>query len=83
MYITSDDKTRALLQVPMILYTAEQILVGQVLVWLFKRWLKKDAEKKFLEQELSQPERDPESGPVSAEARAVEQIRESEKDILV
>jgi len=26
----------------MILYTAEQILVGQVLVWLFKRWVAKD-----------------------------------------
>ena len=45
MYATSDDQTRALIQVPMILYTAEQILVGQVLVWLFKRWIAKDQRK--------------------------------------
>jgi sodium/bile acid cotransporter 7 len=45
MYTTADDKTRALIQVPMILYTAEQILVGQVLVWLFKRWLRDDKEE--------------------------------------
>lgn len=42
MYASSDDRIRALIQVPMILYTAEQILVGQVLVWLFKRWLAMD-----------------------------------------
>jgi sodium/bile acid cotransporter 7 len=54
MYSTSDDMTRALIQIPMILYTAEQIFVGQVLVWLFKRWLKKDAEEKLLQE--SQPE---------------------------
>lgn len=42
MYASSNDQTRALIQVPMILYTAEQILVGQVLVWLFKRWVAKD-----------------------------------------
>lgn len=45
MYTSADDRTRALIQVPMILYTAEQILVGQVLVFLFKRWLEKDKEK--------------------------------------
>jgi sodium/bile acid cotransporter 7 len=45
MYASSNDQTRALIQVPMILYTAEQILVGQVLVWLFKRWLAKDQMK--------------------------------------
>jgi len=45
MYASSDDQTRALIQVPMILYTAEQILVGQVLVWLFKRWIAKDQRK--------------------------------------
>lgn len=42
MYATSDDMTRALLQVPMILYTAEQILVGQVLIALCQRWLAQD-----------------------------------------
>jgi len=42
MYASSDDQTRALIQVPMILYTAENILVGQVLVWLFKRWIAQD-----------------------------------------
>ena len=45
MYASSDDQTRALIQVPMILYTAENILVGQVLVWLFKRWIAKDRRK--------------------------------------
>ena len=34
-----------MIQVPMILYTAEQILVGQVLVFMFKRWIGKDKEK--------------------------------------
>jgi len=29
----------------MILYTAENILVGQVLVWLFRRWIAKDQRK--------------------------------------
>jgi hypothetical protein len=29
----------------MILYTAEQILVGQILVWWFKRWLARDVDK--------------------------------------
>lgn len=45
MYTSADDRTRALIQVPMILYTAEQILVGQVLVFLFKRWLRTDKKK--------------------------------------
>jgi len=45
MYSTSSDQTRALIQVPMILNNAEQILVGQVLVWLFKRWLGKEKPK--------------------------------------
>lgn len=45
MYGSADDQTRALIQVPMILYTAEQILVGQALVWVFKRWLAQDREE--------------------------------------
>jgi sodium/bile acid cotransporter 7 len=45
MYSSADDQTRALIQVPMILYTAEQILVGQALVWVFKRWLAKEKEQ--------------------------------------
>ena len=45
MYSTASDQTRALIQVPMILNNAEQILVGQVLVWVFKRWLEKDKPK--------------------------------------
>jgi sodium/bile acid cotransporter 7 len=52
MYASSDDQTRALIQVPMILYTAEQILVGQVLVWWFKRWIAKDQLK---DEEVSVP----------------------------
>lgn len=45
MYTSANNRTRALIQVPMILYTAEQILVGQVLVFMFKRWIGKDKEK--------------------------------------
>jgi len=55
MYSSADDQTRALIQVPMILYTAEQILVGQVLVWWFKRWLDKD-KRKDEETVVSAPE---------------------------
>lgn len=45
MYVSADDRTRALIQVPMILYTAEQILIGQVLVFLFKRWVSQDKQE--------------------------------------
>ncbi|WWD17583.1 hypothetical protein CI109_102024 [Kwoniella shandongensis] len=51
MYTSSDDMTRALIQVPMILYTAEQILVGQFLVWLFLRWKRIEEEKERTTQE--------------------------------
>lgn len=55
MYTSADDQTRALIQVPMILYTAEQILVGQVLVWLFKRWLAQDKEKDVEASVITEP----------------------------
>jgi sodium/bile acid cotransporter 7 len=58
MYSSADDQTRALIQVPMILYTAEQILVGQVLVWWFKRWIAKDT-RKDEETIASAPEPEP------------------------
>lgn len=68
MYSTSDDMTRALIQVPMILYTAEQILVGQVLVWLFKRWLRRDRQEKASEgQEEVVPPDNPPDARVSGE----------------
>jgi solute carrier family 10 (sodium/bile acid cotransporter), member 7 len=44
MWKASDDRTRALIQMPMVLYTAEQILVAQVLVNIFKRWIKREEE---------------------------------------
>jgi sodium/bile acid cotransporter 7 len=58
MYASSTDSTRALLQVPMILYTAEQILIGQVLVWLFKRWLAQDivATEQVVHLEMGTPD---------------------------
>jgi sodium/bile acid cotransporter 7 len=56
MYASSTDMTRALIQVPMILYTAEQILVGQVLVVLFKRWLAKGKEASL--EQGPEPEKD-------------------------
>lgn len=59
MYTTSDDMTRALIQVPMILYTAEQIMVGQVLVSLFRRWERREAALLKLEDEERQARESP------------------------
>lgn len=42
MYTSSDNRTRSLIQIPVILYTVEQIFVGQFMIWYFKRWLAKD-----------------------------------------
>lgn len=58
MYASSTDMTRALIQVPMILYTAEQILVGQVLVVLFKRWLAKEKIQEASLEQGPEPEKD-------------------------
>jgi sodium/bile acid cotransporter 7 len=43
MYATSSDETRALIQIPMVLYNAEQIIVGQIMVAWFKRWMREEA----------------------------------------
>jgi sodium/bile acid cotransporter 7 len=43
MYTTSSDETRALIQIPMVLYNAEQIIVGQIMVAWFKRWMREEA----------------------------------------
>lgn len=42
MWAAADDATRARLQIPLVLYTAEGILIAQVLVFFFKRWLAHD-----------------------------------------
>lgn len=51
MWKTSDDQTRALIEIPVVLYTAEQILVGQVFVYVFKRWLARGKEGRDSEKE--------------------------------
>lgn len=45
MYVSSDNRTRSLIQIPVILYTVEQIFVGQFMIWYFKRWLARDKAK--------------------------------------
>lgn len=45
MYTSSSDRTRALIQIPVVLYTVEQVFVGQFMIWYFKRWLAKDKAK--------------------------------------
>jgi solute carrier family 10 (sodium/bile acid cotransporter), member 7 len=45
MYASSSEATRASLQVPIVLYTVEGILIAQVLVAIFKKWLAVEAEK--------------------------------------
>ena len=50
MYPTASDLVRASVQIPVILYTAEQIFVGQFMVWYFKRWLARDKAKRAQEE---------------------------------
>lgn len=50
MYPTASDLVRASVQIPVILYTAEQIFVGQFMVWWFKRWLARDKAKRAKEE---------------------------------
>ncbi len=45
MYASASEATRASLQVPIVLYTVEGILIAQVLVTVFKRWLAVEPEK--------------------------------------
>ncbi len=42
MWTHSDDLTRAFIQIPVLLYTIEQIFMAQVLVYVFKWYLKRD-----------------------------------------
>ncbi|ORY26800.1 putative sodium bile acid cotransporter [Naematelia encephala] len=75
MYTTSDDMTRALIQVPMILYTAEQIVVGQVLVYLFRRW-----ERNMRAKEEQEKQTDP--GEASVESMEMAETDEQKDDEL-
>lgn len=50
MYATADDLTRALIQIPVVLYTVEQVFVGQFMIWYFRRWLAKDKVKRDAEE---------------------------------
>ncbi|KAJ0136383.1 putative membrane protein, partial [Colletotrichum tanaceti] len=43
MWTASDDLTRALVQIPVLLYTIEQVFMAQILVYVFKRYLRKAA----------------------------------------
>ena len=46
MYPSASDLVRASIQIPVILYTVEQIFVGQFMVWYFRRWLARDKAKR-------------------------------------
>ncbi|TQN68728.1 putative membrane protein, partial [Colletotrichum shisoi] len=43
MWTASDDLTRALVQIPVLLYTIEQVFMAQILVYVFKWYLRKAA----------------------------------------
>ncbi|KAK2061181.1 sodium/bile acid cotransporter [Colletotrichum caudatum] len=43
MWTASDDLTRALIQIPVLLYTIEQVFMAQILVYVFKRYLRRAA----------------------------------------
>ena len=42
MWTHFDEDVRANIQIPVVLYTTEQIFLAQALVWWFKWWLKED-----------------------------------------
>lgn len=43
MWTQSDDLTRALIQIPVLLYTIEQVFMAQILVYVFKWYLRRAA----------------------------------------
>ncbi|EFQ28625.1 sodium/bile acid cotransporter [Colletotrichum graminicola M1.001] len=43
MWTASDDLTRALIQIPVLLYTIEQVFMAQILVYVFKWYLRRAA----------------------------------------
>ncbi|KAK1974969.1 hypothetical protein LZ30DRAFT_738990 [Colletotrichum cereale] len=43
MWSASDDLTRALIQIPVLLYTIEQVFMAQILVYVFKWYLRRAA----------------------------------------
>ncbi|KAF9871630.1 hypothetical protein CkaCkLH20_10828 [Colletotrichum karsti] len=43
MWTQSDDLTRALIQIPVLLYTIEQVFMAQILVYVFKWYLRRSA----------------------------------------
>ncbi|KAI8182823.1 hypothetical protein KHU50_002312 [Colletotrichum sp. SAR 10_65] len=43
MWTQSDDLTRALIQIPVLLYTIEQVFMAQILVYVFKWYLRRGA----------------------------------------
>ncbi|GKT43829.1 uncharacterized protein ColSpa_04010 [Colletotrichum spaethianum] len=43
MWTSSDDLTRALIQIPVLLYTIEQVFMAQILVYVFKWYLRRAA----------------------------------------
>jgi solute carrier family 10 (sodium/bile acid cotransporter), member 7 len=42
MWASADNLTRAYIQIPVLLYTIEQVFAAQMLVYLFRRYLKRD-----------------------------------------
>jgi sodium/bile acid cotransporter 7 len=41
IWMNKDQLTINLIQIPVVLYTTEQIFLGQAMVWAFKRWQEK------------------------------------------
>lgn len=56
MWIHADNLTRAYIQIPVLLYTIEQVFLAQILVYFFKWYLRKDLKKDGEEQQQTDPE---------------------------
>lgn len=65
MWIHADNLTRAYIQIPVLLYTIEQVFLAQILVYFFKWYLRKDLKK----EEGEEQQADLEDGRTSFERR--------------
>lgn len=51
MWARADDLTRAYIQIPVLLYTIEQVFMAQMLVYVFKWWMGRGKARKEMDQE--------------------------------
>jgi sodium/bile acid cotransporter 7 len=51
MWIHADDLTRAFVQIPVLLYTTEQVFLAQMLVYYFKWYLKRNHKEVTVDEE--------------------------------